>query len=140
MASSHLEYNKISSYAGDMFRLHYIKNKGAFLGFGDSLSDKQRFIVFTILVSFILAAILIFTIFNTALTTFSIVAYSIILGGGLSNLYDRIANNGAVIDFLNVGIGPLRTGIFNVADVLIMVGVVMLLVHAQIFKQNKNNL
>jgi signal peptidase II len=29
----------------------------------------------------------------------------------------------SVVDFLNVGIGPLRTGIFNVADVAIMVGV-----------------
>ena len=51
--------------------------------------------------------------------------------------YDRIVNNGAVVDYLNVGIGQLRTGIFNVADVFIMVGVVMLLIHAQIFKQKK---
>ena len=38
------------------------------------------------------------------------------MAGALSNLIDRIAV-GSVIDFLNVGIGPLRTGIFNLADV-----------------------
>ena len=30
--------------------------------------------------------------------------------------------HGAVVDFLNVGIGPLRTGVFNVADMAIMAG------------------
>ena len=45
--------------------------------------------------------------------------FVLFLAGGLSNLTDRIAI-GSVIDFLNVGIGPLRTGIFNVADVAIM--------------------
>jgi signal peptidase II len=49
------------------------------------------------------------------------------LAGGISNLVDRIAL-GRVIDFLNVGIGPFRTGIFNVADVAIMAGIAVLLV------------
>jgi signal peptidase II len=31
------------------------------------------------------------------------------------------------VDFLNVGIGPLRTGIFNVADMAIMLGVALLI-------------
>ena len=41
--------------------------------------------------------------------------------GGASNLVDRIAY-GSVIDFMNLGIGSLRTGIFNVADMAIMLG------------------
>ena len=43
------------------------------------------------------------------------------MAGGASNLADRIIY-GMVIDFMNVGIGPLRTGIFNVADMAIMLG------------------
>jgi lipoprotein signal peptidase len=43
------------------------------------------------------------------------------MAGALSNLIDRIAV-GSVIDFLNVGVGLLRTGIFNLADVAIMAG------------------
>lgn len=49
------------------------------------------------------------------------------VAGGLSNLIDRVAM-GSVIDFMNVGIGSFRTGIFNVADVAIMAGVALLLV------------
>ena len=44
------------------------------------------------------------------------------LAGGGSNFFDRAVNNGAVIDFMNVGLGPLRTGVFNVADMAIMFG------------------
>jgi signal peptidase II len=43
------------------------------------------------------------------------------LAGGASNWIDRVLS-GSVVDFLNVCIGPLRTGVFNVADVAIMVG------------------
>ncbi|HEY9518344.1 MAG TPA: signal peptidase II, partial [Gemmatimonadales bacterium] len=50
----------------------------------------------------------------------------LILGAGLSNLWDRLLR-GRVIDFLNVGIGPLRTGIFNLADVALMLGLVLIL-------------
>ena len=52
---------------------------------------------------------------------------ALVAAGSLSNFADRVAY-GRVIDFLNVGIGGLRTGIFNVADVAIMVGVALFLV------------
>jgi signal peptidase II len=53
------------------------------------------------------------------------VSVALIVGGGVSNLVDRLRYGGYVVDFLNVGIGPVRTGIFNVADMAIMVGVVL---------------
>jgi signal peptidase II len=49
-----------------------------------------------------------------------------VVAGGASNWIDRLAF-GRVVDFMNVGLGPLRTGIFNVADVAIMVGVGLLI-------------
>ena len=48
------------------------------------------------------------------------VAWALVVAGGVGNLIDRIAA-GYVIDFMNLGIGSLRTGIFNVADVAISV-------------------
>ena len=51
---------------------------------------------------------------------------ALIVSGGASNWIDRVAT-GSVIDFLNVGIGPFRTGIFNVADVAIVAGIALLL-------------
>lgn len=47
---------------------------------------------------------------------------------GISNFHDRVFNHGAVIDFLNIGVGSLRTGVFNVADIAIMIGVFMIII------------
>ena len=53
----------------------------------------------------------------------------IFLAGGASNLIDRFTHGGYVVDFINLGIGSLRTGIFNVADIAITLGVLILLAH-----------
>lgn len=59
-----------------------------------------------------------------------IFALALVLSGGSSNLIDRFANDGYVVDFINLGIGQIRTGIFNVADVAISVGFLMLLLQS----------
>ena len=51
-------------------------------------------------------------------------------GGGLSNWLDRLLHGGAVTDFVSLGLGPLRTGVFNLADVFIVAGVALLLLHS----------
>jgi signal peptidase II len=55
------------------------------------------------------------------------VALSLVAGGGISNLIDRFLYDGRVTDFLNVGIGSLRTGIFNLADMAILAGALLLI-------------
>jgi signal peptidase II len=51
---------------------------------------------------------------------------ALVAGGGLGNLVDRFRLRGYVIDFMNLGLGPVRTGVFNVADVAIVAGVILL--------------
>ena len=51
-----------------------------------------------------------------------VVAVAFILAGGIGNQIDRISNHGLVTDFINLGIGPLRTGVFNVADMAVTFG------------------
>jgi signal peptidase II len=51
----------------------------------------------------------------------------LVAAGGAGNLVDRIVRDGRVIDFMNLGLGPVRTGIFNMADVQIMAGLALLL-------------
>ena len=51
----------------------------------------------------------------------ALLGVALFVAGGASNFPDRIIY-GMVIDFMNVGIGSLRTGIFNVADMAIMLG------------------
>ncbi|MFV2058321.1 MAG: signal peptidase II [Thiohalomonadales bacterium] len=131
LATHNLIKGEVSSFAGDTFRLQYVENTGAFLGMGNSLSEKQRFIIFSVTVSIVLATLFLYTLLSVGLSLFNTISLSLILGGGLSNLYDRFVNNGAVVDFLNIGIGTVRTGIFNIADVFILVGVSMLLLHSR---------
>ena len=56
-------------------------------------------------------------------------------GGGLSNLIDRVTQGGNVTDFLNVGAGPIRTGIFNCADMALMLGVAILILSDSVATQ-----
>lgn len=63
------------------------------------------------------------------------IALSLAVGGGIGNLIDRIAF-GSVTDFLNFGIGQVRTGIFNVADMAIMAGLFLFLYAAMKPKPN----
>jgi signal peptidase II len=121
-ASEYLPRFEMSSYWGDMLRIGYAENTGAFLGLGSNMSDSAKFWIFVCAVGLILSALLIYI-----LKIYGLTSLTFIFSGGISNFYDRALNNGAVIDFLNVGIGSLRTGIFNVADMAIMLGVFLLL-------------
>ena len=118
------------SLMGDVVRLQVTENKGAFLSLGASLPDAFRFWVFTVATSLVLTALLLYLMRSSHLAAIPTVSLSLILGGGASNLIDRAIHNGAVLDFLNLGIGDLRTGIFNVADLAITAGVGLFLLAA----------
>jgi signal peptidase II len=124
------------SYLADTFRLQYAENKGAFLSLGARLPESVGFWLLIALPGLFLAGILVYLFAISTLRTGQVVAFSLILGGGLGNLYDRIFNNGYVIDFMNMGIGFVRTGIFNVADVVIMAGFGLLLIDYYGFEKN----
>lgn len=127
IAKQFLQPSDFYSYAGDTLRLQYAENSGAFLGFGATLPDPWRHLIFTVLVGIFLLALLVYLLRSSDLTWFATTCLSLVCAGGLSNLIDRIAYEGRVVDFLNVGIGPLRTGIFNVADTAITFGALLML-------------
>lgn len=124
-----LEGEPVRSYLFDTFRLGYAENPGAFLSLGASLSAPARFWTFVVLVGAGLAAMLAWALRGKSLSAMETVALALVAGGGLSNLWDRIVNpEHVVIDFMNLGVGWLRTGIFNVADVAIMAGAGLLVI------------
>jgi signal peptidase II len=110
---------------GDTIRLQVAKNYGAFLSLGASLGEASRGMLISVVVGVVLAALLAYLLISKPQNPFVGVSVALIVGGGVSNLIDRVRYGGYVVDFLNVGIGPLRTGIFNVADMAIMAGVVL---------------
>ncbi len=108
------------------FRLVYAENAGAFLSLGAGLPPWARVGLFSFGTAIVLA-IAVVTAVRHRWPQRSLVGLSLVLAGGLSNLLDRLAR-GTVVDFLNVGVGPLRTGIFNVADMAILAGLALLLI------------
>ena len=51
-----------------------------------------------------------------------------VIGGGLSNVLDRLTNDGAVIDFIFFVLGEVITDIFNLADLVITIGAAIMLI------------
>ena len=113
------------SFLADTVRLQYHENPGAFLAFGASWSPAVRVLVFQFGNALLLIGLAI-AASRRRWSRSGTASLILFLGGALSNLIDRVAM-GSVVDFLNVGIGPLRTGIFNVADVAILAGAACLL-------------
>lgn len=109
------------SYLNDFFRLSYVENTGAFLSLGSDLPSWLHFLLLKALPVLMLGGLLVYTLFSDEMTRWQYVAFSFILGGGISNVVDRILY-GQVVDFMNMGFPGLRTGIFNTADVSIMFG------------------
>lgn len=126
LAKAHLEPHERISYLGDTFYLTYAENTGAFLSLGAKQSEVIRYWFLKVFPVVMLAGLFFYTLFSKKMTNWQVIAFSFILGGGFSNIYDRLLY-GKVIDFMNLGIGDLRTGIFNIADMSIMLGLFMLL-------------
>jgi signal peptidase II len=123
IAEKTLAHEPTYSFLFDTFRLQYIQNQGAFLGFGSNFSSDTKLWLFLILPFIFLVCTAIFVSFSRKLSCYNTVFISLIVGGGISNLIDRLLQ-GSVTDFLNIGLGSLRTGIFNIADMAIMAGAI----------------
>ncbi len=108
---------------GDFFRLTYIFNRGA--AFGLHLGDYSRWI-FTALT--IVAIVGLFAWFRTTPLSdrWRLIALASVTGGAIGNLIDRIRSAQGVVDFLDVGVGNLRWPVFNVADIAVTCGAVLL--------------
>jgi len=127
IAGRTLAVDKPVRLLGDIVHLEYSENYGAMLGLGAELPAEARFWLFTVFAGCALLGILAFTMVSGRLTPLNVISLSLVLGGGLSNLIDRLLKGGVIIDFVEITVGPFKTAIFNVADLTILVGLVMLI-------------
>ena len=112
---------------GDEFIMMNVENTGAFLGMGSDMSDTFRIIFLLILPTLVLAYLIYYIIVNKTLDKLSTIALSCIAGGGIANVFDRIAF-GKVTDFFYIDLGGVfKTGIFNVADMSVTFGMLVLI-------------
>lgn len=114
------------SLAADMVRFELASNPGAFLSLGANMPSPFRELLFLGLPPILLAGVCLVVVRSGLATGWPLAGLALIVGGGLANWLDRLANGGAVTDFVSIGLGPVRTGIFNLADVGIMAGIALL--------------
>ena len=126
MATALLADKPTQSFLADSLRLEYATNAGGFLSLGAGLSPAVRASVFTLATGAFIVLLAIGLVRSRS-SFWRSLGIALVLAGGISNWIDR-ARSGVVVDFLNVGVGWLRTGIFNVADVAIMLGIAILIV------------
>ncbi|PDH48092.1 MAG: signal peptidase II [Bacteroidetes bacterium MED-G13] len=124
--------NNIESYneielIGSFFTLIRVENSGAFLGMGSELSYIPKLILLIIFPILVLVAVSIYTYVDKKLDNLSLVGFSLIIGGGIANIFDRIVY-GSVTDFLYINLGFFKTGIFNIADLSVTTGMILILI------------
>ena len=125
--------NNFESYSeksiiGDVFTLIKVENTGAFLGMGSELSEIPRILLLIILPVIVLISITLYTYIDKSLDKLSIIGFSLIIGGGIANIFDRIVF-GSVTDFLYINLGGIfKTGIFNIADLSVTTGMIIILI------------
>lgn len=128
LATRHLEpMSEPIFYFGGLFKLTYALNDGAFLSLGSNLGPVWRPILLTVFPAILLLGLVWFIFREKELNNWQVVALALIVGGGLSNIIDRIVY-GKVVDMMQILLDPFPpTGIFNIADVAIMAGMFMML-------------
>ncbi len=121
------------------FRLTHVENRGAaFSLFADSASPWRTWLLVTFSV---VALIIVLTMLwkNSHAMSSTGIGLSLILGGALGNLWDRLAT-GKVVDFLLFYVGRYEWPAFNVADSAIVIGAGLLAVEILFSKRTEKEL
>lgn len=125
-------------FPGDLFRLQYATNSGAFLSLFAGLDPHLKAWLLIGFNAVVLAGVAAYLLSSKPVSKGMAIALSLVLSGGVGNLIDRVFRDGLVIDFMNIGISvgsfSVRSGIFNIAD-LGIVGGLVLLIAIEVFGQ-----
>ena len=105
------------------FSITYVRNTGAAF----SIMENSR-VLFIIIALVSLILIHKYLIMNKVINKFLMISYSMLIGGIMGNMVDRILY-GYVIDYLSFNIFGYSFPIFNLADTFIVVSIIMLLLY-----------
>ena len=125
--------NSSELYVSKFLNINLIWNEG--IAFGLLSFDQIHFYNFLTLIIFVvIIALLIMIIKSNGLKRYPI---TIVFGGALGNLYDRIVFK-AVPDFIDFHIGDFHWFIFNIADIFITLGIIFMIIY-ELISNNKDN-
>lgn len=126
-----------SEIIGDYFTLHNVENTGAFLGMGSDLNPTLKLILLLLLPVLVLGWVVRHIIIETNIDKMSLIGFCCIVGGGIANVFDRFMY-GSVTDFLHIDLGGVfRTGIFNIADLSVTTGMIMILLASFLYREQQ---
>lgn len=108
---------------GDFFRLTFIYNTGA--AFGLHLGDASRWVFMGLAA---IAVVVLWLMFRGTpwRDRTRLIAIASVTGGAIGNVVDRVRSSRGVVDFLDFGMGEYRWPVFNVADIAVTVGALLL--------------
>lgn len=129
-----VEYHQTTQIINQNFILTKVENTGAFLGMGSKLSPVLKNILLLGIPCVALILMLGYLLFKSNLEKHFLIGFSFIVGGGIGNIFDRILY-GSVTDFFHISLGFFKTGIFNMADVSVMIGSIYILIFS--FRKNR---
>lgn len=115
------EGGNVSILAGTV-QFIFTFNPSGFLSVLQGVPEQLRFILLNICVAVLLLGCLYYIFLYPQSKKHYCLPLTWVCAGGLSNLLDRMLHEEGVIDFVSIGIGSFRTGIFNLADVYILTG------------------
>lgn len=121
---------------GENLILTKTENTGAFLSLGSDFNPTVKVLLLWILPALFMLGMLGYIIIKTKIDRWTMVGLAFIVGGGIGNLFDRIMY-GSVTDFVFIDLGWAQTGIFNMADVSVCVGVGLIIL--PMLKRNKKS-
>jgi len=128
------EKNQIEEIAIFSFLNFYlILNEG--IAFGLLNFDSQKIYNFITIIIILISLIVLF--YALKLKNYSGYFFSLIFGGAIGNLYDRIKFQ-AVPDFIDIHVGNYHWFIFNVADIFISIGIICLIFDELLFNKDDN--
>ena len=120
-------------YSSKFLNINLIWNEGIAFGLF-SFSQNNLYNLLTLIISIIIIVIL-----KIFINSYGIKKYGLIMifGGALGNLFDRIFYK-AVPDFIDFHIGEFHWFVFNVADIFITIGVIIMILYELILNNQKN--
>ena len=122
LARTALSHQRSVTFPAGVLELQLAHNPGSFLSVGELLPNPARFVVFTVGVGIGLAALAAYLTGCARISHARFLSLALVLAGGTGNLLDRVLRDGLVTDFAVIHLGPFHTGIFNLADVMVMIG------------------
>ena len=125
--------NEKNLYVNDFVNFNLVWNTGIGFGFFSTSSN----LIYNSITGIICIVVifLIYLILKSKMT--EKILFSMILGGAIGNVYDRLTYF-AVPDFIDIHYNNFHWFTFNIADIFISLGIILIIFNDILFKKNEN--